>query len=143
VSAVRSRYAGAVQRVDKPWGHELIWAREATYVGKLLVVRAGHALSLQYHERKEESWYVQEGRATLELGEYGSTLQAVEIGPGDAFHFMPGTVHRVTAIDDTVILEVSTPELDDVVRLEDRYGRAGEEEAAADTERGSPRPERD
>ena len=113
------------RRVDKPWGHELIWALTDRYCGKLLVVHAGHALSLQYHERKEESWYVQSGRATLELGEVdaGEPLQALEIGPGDAFHYRPRTIHRITALEDTAILEVSTPYLDDVVRLDDRYGR--------------------
>jgi len=112
------------RHVDKPWGWELIWAETDDYVGKLLFVRAGHSLSLQYHERKDESWLVREGRATLELGEVGGGLDTLEIGPGDAFHFVPGTVHRVTAVEDTLVVEVSTPHLDDVVRLEDRYGRA-------------------
>lgn len=113
------------RRVEKPWGWELIWAETDAYVGKLLFVRAGQSLSLQYHERKEESWLVQEGRATLELGERDGDLAAAEIGPGDAFHYRPGTVHRVTALEDTLVIEVSTPHLDDVVRLEDRYGREG------------------
>jgi mannose-6-phosphate isomerase-like protein (cupin superfamily) len=95
-------------------------------VGKILHVRAGHSLSLQYHERKEESWYVESGRATLELGPSGAAvLNEAVIGPGEAFHYRPGTVHRVTALEDTTILEVSTPHLDDVVRLEDAYGREG------------------
>jgi mannose-6-phosphate isomerase len=111
------------RRVDKPWGYELIWAEADDYVGKVLFVRAGHALSLQYHERKDESWYVQEGRASLELGTVGGALETLEIVTGDAFRYRPGTVHRVTAIEDTTILEVSTPHLDDVVRIEDRYGR--------------------
>ena len=113
----------APQKVDKPWGYELIWARTEEYVGKLLFVRAGQALSLQYHERKDESWLVQSGRATLELGAVGGALEANEIGPGECFRYRPGTVHRLTAIEDTTIIEVSTPQLDDVVRLEDRYGR--------------------
>jgi mannose-6-phosphate isomerase-like protein (cupin superfamily) len=92
-------------------------------------VRAGHSLSLQYHERKEESWYVQSGRATLELGSSGAAvLNEAVIGPGEAFHYPAGTVHRVTAIDDTTILEVSTPHLDDVVRIADVYGREGSSE---------------
>jgi mannose-6-phosphate isomerase-like protein (cupin superfamily) len=92
----------------------------------VLFVKAGHALSLQYHQHKDESWFVQSGRATLELGDAGSdTLTKGEIAAGAAFHYVPGTVHRVTAIEDTTILEVSTPHLDDVVRLEDAYGRAG------------------
>lgn len=111
------------RRVEKPWGYELIWAESEQYVGKLLFVRAGHALSLQYHEVKDESWLVHEGRASLELGLVGGDLTTIEIGPGDAFRYRPGTVHRVTAIEDTLILEVSTPRLDDVVRLDDRYGR--------------------
>jgi mannose-6-phosphate isomerase-like protein (cupin superfamily) len=122
---VSSRFAVVPRRVEKPWGWELVWAETEAYVGKLLFVRAGQALSLQYHEVKDESWLVQEGRASLELGEVGGELEAIEIGPGDAFRYRPGTVHRVTAIEDTLVVEVSTPHLDDVVRLEDRYGREG------------------
>jgi mannose-6-phosphate isomerase len=114
------------RRVDKPWGHELIWAEADDYVGKVLVVRAGQSLSLQYHRVKDESWLVQSGRARLELGALGDeTLETLEIGAGDAFRYRPGTVHRVTAWEDTTIVEVSTPHLDDVVRLEDAYGREG------------------
>jgi mannose-6-phosphate isomerase-like protein (cupin superfamily) len=120
-----SGYEFAPRRVEKPWGWELIWAEADEYVGKLLFIRAGEALSLQYHELKDESWLVREGRARLELGELGGELEAVEIGPEDAFRFRPRTVHRVTALEDTLVLEVSTPHLDDVIRLEDRYGRAG------------------
>ncbi len=116
------------RRVEKPWGFELIWALTDAYCGKLLFVGAGHSLSLQYHERKDESWYVQVGRARLELGELEGNLVVGEIGPGDCFRYPPGTVHRLTALEDTTILEVSTPQLDDVVRLEDRYGRAGTRE---------------
>ena len=115
-----------VRKVEKPWGYELIWALTGTYCGKVLFVKAGQALSLQFHREKEESWLVQSGRATLELGEEGKgTLVQSVIEAGSAFHYVPGTVHRVTAIEDTTILEVSTPHLDDVVRLEDAYGRAG------------------
>jgi mannose-6-phosphate isomerase len=118
------------RRVDKPWGHELIWALTDTYCGKLLHVKAGHSLSLQFHKVKDEAWYVQGGKARLELGAVGDAVLKEEvIGPGDAFHYTPGTVHRVTAIEDTDILEVSTPHLDDVVRLEDSYGREGTSEA--------------
>ena len=113
------------RRVEKPWGHELIWAIAEGYVGKLLFVRAGHALSLQLHRLKDESWLVQAGRARLELGVEGGELHALEIGAGAAFRYRPGTVHRVTALEDTTILEVSTPHLDDVVRLADAYGREG------------------
>ena len=114
------------RRVDKPWGWELIWALTEHYCGKLLFVRAGEALSLQYHETKDESWYVQEGRAELEVSTLGAAeREIVEIGPGDCFHFEPRTVHRVRAIEDTLVIEVSTPDIDDVVRLEDAYGREG------------------
>jgi mannose-6-phosphate isomerase-like protein (cupin superfamily) len=113
------------RHVDKPWGWELIWAETESYVGKLLFVKAGQSLSLQYHEQKDEAWLVREGRAKLELGAVGGPLETQEITPGDAFHYRPGTVHRVTAIEDTLIIEVSTPHLSDVVRLEDAYGREG------------------
>jgi mannose-6-phosphate isomerase len=121
----RSTFGFSTRRVEKPWGWELIWAETDRYVGKLLFVRAGEALSLQYHEQKDESWLVREGRARLELGEVGGALETVEIGPDDAFHFPSGTVHRISAIEDILVIEVSTPHLDDVVRLEDHYGRAG------------------
>ena len=114
------------RRVEKPWGWELIWAVSDAYVGKVLFVAAGQALSLQFHREKDESWYVQSGRAKLELGEAGAGILNEEvITEGDCFHYTPGTVHRVTALEDTTILEVSTPHLDDVVRLEDAYGREG------------------
>jgi mannose-6-phosphate isomerase-like protein (cupin superfamily) len=123
--SVPERARTSPRRVEKPWGWELVWAETDDYVGKLLFVRAGEALSLQYHEVKDESWLVQSGRARLELGEPGGELQAVEIGPDDSFHFSPRTVHRVTALEDTLVVEVSTAHLDDVVRLDDRYGRQG------------------
>jgi mannose-6-phosphate isomerase-like protein (cupin superfamily) len=117
------------RRVDKPWGYELIWAQTEIYVGKVLFVRAGESLSLQFHREKDESWLVQSGRAKLELGAVGAAVLKEEvIAPGAAFHYSPGTVHRVTAIEDTTILEVSTTQLDDVVRLEDAYGRTGTSE---------------
>jgi mannose-6-phosphate isomerase len=120
------RWAFASRRVEKPWGFELIWAEAEHYVGKILFVRAGHSLSLQFHREKDESWYVESGRAELELGGAGERLLNTEvIAAGACFRFRPGTVHRVTALDDTTILEVSTPHLEDVVRLEDAYGRAG------------------
>jgi mannose-6-phosphate isomerase len=126
VSDSVSRWAFTPRRVDKPWGYELIWAVAEAYVGKILFVEIGQSLSLQFHREKDESWFVQSGRAKLELGEEGSgELTESEIGAGDAFRYRPGTIHRVTAIEDTTILEVSTPHLEDVVRLEDAYGRAG------------------
>ena len=118
------------RRVEKPWGWELIWALSDAYCGKVLFVRAGHSLSLQFHREKDESWYVQSGRARLELGDPGQeALDEEVVKAGASFRFRPGTVHRVTALEDTTILEVSTPHLDDVVRLEDRYGREGTSDA--------------
>ena len=123
------RFAFEPRRVEKPWGWELIWADAEAYVGKILFVRAGESLSLQFHKEKDESWYVQSGRAELELGDAGQgILNSEVVGEGACFRYRPGTVHRVTALEDTTILEVSTPQLDDVVRLDDRYGRAGTSE---------------
>jgi mannose-6-phosphate isomerase-like protein (cupin superfamily) len=123
---VSTPFSTDVRRVDKPWGYELVYALTETYCGKVLFVRAGQALSLQYHEVKDEAWYVQSGVARLEVGTVGDDeLQVVELRAGDALRYRPGTIHRVTAVEDTTILEVSTPHLDDVVRLEDRYGREG------------------
>jgi mannose-6-phosphate isomerase-like protein (cupin superfamily) len=120
------RWAFDARKVEKPWGWELIWAEAEAYVGKILFVRAGESLSLQFHRAKDESWYVQSGRAELELGQPGdAVLNREVVGAGACFRYRPGTVHRVTALEDTTILEVSTPELDDVVRLEDAYGREG------------------
>jgi mannose-6-phosphate isomerase len=114
------------RKVEKPWGYELIWAEADQYVGKVLFVKAGESLSLQFHRVKDESWLVQDGRAKLELGSAGDPVLREEvIAAGATFRFRPGTVHRVTALEDTTILEVSTAHLDDVVRLEDRYGREG------------------
>jgi mannose-6-phosphate isomerase-like protein (cupin superfamily) len=117
------------RKVEKPWGYELIWAHADQYVGKVLFVKAGESLSLQFHREKDESWLVHSGRARLELGSAGDAVLKEEIvSTGAAFRYRPGTVHRVTALEDTTILEVSTPHLDDVVRLEDRYGREGTSE---------------
>jgi quercetin dioxygenase-like cupin family protein len=111
-----------VTRVEKPWGYELHWAKTERYVGKVLHVKAGHALSLQYHNLKDETIYLYSGRMLFEI-ERNGTLTKEEMQPGDVVHVTPKTVHRMTAIEDCDVLEVSTPELDDVVRLEDRYGR--------------------
>ncbi len=114
------------KRVEKPWGYELWWARTDRYVGKILHVKRGESLSLQYHNVKEETIMVQSGRLLFETGPQGATeLRKVEMRPGDVFHITPGTVHRMTGLEDCDIVEVSTPELEDVVRLEDRYGRKG------------------
>ena len=124
------RFAAELERVEKPWGYELIWSKTDSYAGKILFVKAGESLSLQFHKVKDEAWYVLSGRAELELGGPGERVLNTEvISGGAAFHFPPGTVHRLTAVEDTTIIEVSTPELDDVVRLEDRYGRKGSGDA--------------
>lgn len=112
-----------VGRVEKPWGHELIWAHTERYVGKVLHVKAGHALSLQYHEAKDETIHVLSGRLRFLVGRDRESLREAELVEGQSFHITPGTVHRMEALTDVDILEVSTPELEDVVRLDDRYGR--------------------
>jgi len=123
------------RRVEKPWGYEVWWAQTDAYAGKLLHVKAGHRLSLQLHREKDESSYVLSGRLLLTRGPSAESLREEEIEPGFAWHVEPGTVHSIEAIEDSVVLEVSTPHLDDVVRLEDRYGRS---DADASEEGGSP-----
>ncbi|HEY5547505.1 MAG TPA: cupin [Gemmatimonadaceae bacterium] len=141
-----------VTTVPKPWGHETIWARTDRYVGKILHIRAGHALSVQYHNRKDETVYLLSGELKYWVQQPGSGQRAaaatvqrttgtgetpaagrkaipdltdVRLKVGDAFHLTPGTIHYLEAVTDCDVLEVSTPELDDVVRLKDRYGREG------------------
>ena len=114
-----------MQRVDKPWGYEIIFADTDHYVGKILHVEEGEQLSLQYHELKDETIYVSAGQLELELKE-DDELVAHILNPGESRHIPPGTVHRMRAISSCDIFEVSTPHLDDVVRIEDRYGRAGQ-----------------
>lgn len=121
-----------ITRVDKPWGYELIWARTDRYVGKILHVKRGEGLSLQYHERKEETLYLSSGRVELTLRS-GDEERKVTMTPGEAYHIPPGLIHRIEALEDSDVFEASTIELDDVVRLEDRYGRAGSKNA--ETER--------
>ncbi len=113
-----------VKRVEKPWGHEVHWAHTDRYVGKILHVKAGHALSLQMHNVKDETIYVYSGRLQYEIERDGAMV-TLDLRPGDSVRVPPRTVHRMTAVEDTEVLEVSTPELNDVVRLEDRYGREG------------------
>lgn len=113
------------RRVEKPWGYEIWWADTDAYAGKLLHVDAGHRLSLQFHREKDESSYLLSGRLRLTRGLSAEELDEQEVGPGHAWRVEPGVVHSIEAIEDSVVLEVSTPHLDDVVRLEDRYGRAG------------------
>lgn len=114
-----------VTRVEKPWGYELIWARTGRYVGKILHINAGCALSYQYHRVKEETIYVMHGVLTLHVSDDDAPPRVIELKQGEAFHIVAGLRHRFEAKAEVDLLEASTPELDDVVRLEDRYGRAG------------------
>jgi mannose-6-phosphate isomerase len=114
----------AARVVGKPWGHEVHFALvDGKYCGKALHIDAGHALSLQYHEQKEETISVQSGRLRFDVGPSEESMDSFDLLPGESVHLIPGTRHRMTAIEDTVVLEASTTELDDVVRIEDRYGR--------------------
>jgi len=114
-----------LRRVPKPWGHELIWALTDRYCGKVLVIEAGKRLSLQKHVAKDESIYVLSGRLLLYLEDDAGDVRQVELGPGEARHVPTGRIHRYEALERTELFEVSTPELDDVVRLSDDYGREG------------------
>ena len=116
-------------KVEKPWGYELRWAITDRYLGKVLHLNKGESLSLQYHERKDECQYVIKGAVDMELGGSDGQLARRRMTVGDTLHITPGTRHRLTAIEDSDIFEVSTPEIDDVVRLEDRYGRVYNAEA--------------
>ncbi len=112
------------EKIEKPWGYELIWARTDHYAGKVLHVKRGESLSYQYHRVKDESIHILHGSLELETEVQGERVKQ-RLEPGDCVHIPPGTRHRMMALDDCDILEVSTSELDDVVRLEDRYGRTG------------------
>lgn len=112
-------------RVEKPWGYEIRWAVTDRYLGKILHVNQGESLSLQYHREKDECQLVIKGAVDVELGGPDGSLVEHRMRAGDTLHLIPGTRHRITAVEDADIFEVSTPEIDDVVRLEDRYGRAG------------------
>jgi len=116
-----------MRRVEKPWGYEIIWAETERYVGKILHINAGQRLSRQYHNRKEETFLIQEGEMDLELGQ-APEIRTLRMKKHDSYHCLPTTVHRMVAITDVDVIEVSTPELDDVVRLEDSYGREGTNE---------------
>jgi len=113
-----------VKSVDKPWGYELIFARTGRYVGKILHITRGESLSLQYHEIKDETLYVLAGELKLTIEQDGER-RVLPLCRGEAFHISPRMVHRMEAVEDTDVAEVSTPELEDVVRLDDRYGRTG------------------
>lgn len=115
------------RRVEKPWGHEIWFAHTDRYAGKLLYVYAGHRLSVQYHETKDESSYLLSGRLLLSTGNDPDRLDVAEIASGAVWRNEPGEIHTIEAIEDAVVVEVSTPELDDVVRLSDRYGRLPEQ----------------
>jgi mannose-6-phosphate isomerase len=122
----KSDWLSQVRRVDKPWGHEVHFAIvDGKYCGKELHIHAGQALSLQYHEVKEETVFVQTGRLLFRVGKDVDELDEVELRPGEAVHLVPGMIHRMTAVEDTIVLEASTTEITDVVRLEDRYDRTG------------------
>jgi quercetin dioxygenase-like cupin family protein len=112
-------------RVDKPWGYELWWALTDAYAGKILHVERGHRLSLQLHQEKDESAYLLSGRLLLTKGPSEDELDTHELGPGETWRNVPGEVHTIEALEDCDVLEVSTPELDDVIRLTDNYGREG------------------
>ena len=112
------------QKTEKPWGFELLFARTTKYAGKLIFVKKGHRLSLQYHEKKDESIYIHEGKALFETEQSDGHMESIMLEPGQCIRIPPLTKHRLQAIDDTTLFEVSTPELQDVVRVEDDYGRA-------------------
>jgi mannose-6-phosphate isomerase len=115
-----------VIRVEKPWGHETIWAHSERYVGKILHVNAGHELSVQYHNRKDETVHLLSGQISYRVRrDGGDALDDVQLRIGESFRITPGTIHQMVAVTDCDVLEVSTPEVDDIVRLSDKYGREG------------------
>jgi mannose-6-phosphate isomerase-like protein (cupin superfamily) len=115
-----------VTQVPKPWGHETIWARSERYVGKILHINAGHELSVQYHNRKDETIYLLSGQIVYRVqNTRDNILDDVQLKVGESFRITPGTIHQIVALTDCDVLEVSTPEIDDVVRLSDKYGREG------------------
>ena len=113
-----------IKTVPKPWGHETIWAHTDRYVGKVLHIKAGHALSVQYHDRKDETVHLLNGELVYRV-QLEDKLEDTRLARGESFRITPGTIHQMEAVTDCDVLEVSTPELDDVVRLSDRYGREG------------------
>jgi len=117
-----------MRRVNKPWGYEIVWAETDRYVGKILHINLGQKLSRQYHVKKDETFLVESGEMDLEIGQ-GAELRVIRMKARDSFHCPPNTIHRMVAVTDVDVVEVSTPELDDVVRLEDAYGREGTSKA--------------
>jgi mannose-6-phosphate isomerase len=114
-----------VVKVPKPWGHETIWARSDRYVGKILHINAGEELSVQYHDKKDETVHLLTGKVVYRVQSDADRLEDVQLKLGESFRITPGTIHQIVALTDCDILEVSTPELDDIVRLTDKYGREG------------------
>lgn len=114
---------GEFKRINKPWGYEVWWALTDKYVGKILHINKDHSLSYQYHRVKDETIYVCSGEIILELEESGKPRELIRLAPGNARRITPLTKHRITAIEESDLIEVSTPEVDDLVRLEDIYGR--------------------
>ena len=114
-----------VVKVPKPWGHETIWAHSDRYVGKILHINAGQELSVQYHSKKDETVHLLSGKLVYRVQSDGDLMEDVQLKLGESFRITPGTIHQIVALTDCDVLEVSTPELDDVVRLSDKYGREG------------------
>jgi mannose-6-phosphate isomerase-like protein (cupin superfamily) len=114
-----------VVKVPKPWGHETIWAHSDRYVGKILHINAGQELSVQYHNKKDETVHLLSGKLVYRVQSDGDLMEDVQLKLGESFRITPGTIHQIVALTDCDVLEVSTPELDDVVRLSDKYGREG------------------
>lgn len=112
------------RKTEKPWGFELLFAHTPKYAGKVIFVKKGHRFSLQYHEKKDETLYIYEGKALLEIEGSNERMTSKVVQPGHGIRVLPCTRHRLEAIEDTTFFEVSTPELEDVVRVEDDYGRA-------------------
>lgn len=114
-----------IKEILKPWGKEIWFANQPEYVGKILHIKKGHRYSLQYHERKKETQYLLKGQVKFYLGENADALDEIILNPGDKLDVYPGMIHRAEALEDAEILEVSTNDLDDVVKLSDDYGRSG------------------
>ncbi len=123
--------AGEHKVVMKPWGHEIIWAVTKDYVGKILVIKAGHQLSLQFHKVKEETIFLHSGEMRFVIEDDQGQLGEVLLKPGQSFHIQANRKHRMFAVQDCEVFEVSTPHLDDVVRLEDSYGRVPDSGSAS------------
>ena len=112
------------RKTEKPWGFELLFAHTSKYAGKIIIVKKGHRLSLQYHQEKDETMYFYEGKASMDIEKADGRIVSTKFQSGQCIRILPGTKHRLEAIEDTTFFEVSTPELEDVVRVEDDYGRA-------------------